>query len=69
MPKSNQAMNLQSIIDPIGKIVEDSFESVLVPISEMFNWGVIVLGLVGLGIWLKMQGDYNKKAQREGTLM
>jgi hypothetical protein len=61
-------MNIQEIITPLGQLVEDSFNGLLVPISEMFNWAVIFGGVVGLAIWLRMQSAYNKKAKDEGGL-
>lgn len=61
-------MNLQQIVEPLAKIVDSTFRSVLVPISDGFNWAVIVLGFVGLFFWLKMQKDFNAKAKRDNTL-
>ncbi|MFM1932915.1 MAG: hypothetical protein RL226_2218 [Bacteroidota bacterium] len=61
-------MNLNSIIEPIGKLLESAFETTLVPISDGFNWLVIVGGFVGLIVWLRMQMAYNKKAKNEGGL-
>jgi hypothetical protein len=61
-------MNLQEIIEPIGVFLESTFESVLVPISNMFNWVVIFGGFIGLFVWLKMQSSFNKQAEKEGTI-
>lgn len=61
-------MNLQEIIEPLGVFLESTFEGVLMPISNLFNWAVIVGGFVGLFVWLKMQSDYNKKAEKEGNI-
>lgn len=61
-------MNLQEILTPLAKFIDDTFRGLLVPISDLFNYGVIVLGFVGLFIWLKMQSDYNKKAKQDNTL-
>lgn len=63
-----KVMNLQQIVEPLAKLVDGTFRSVLVPISDAANWAVIVLGFVGLFIWLKMQKDYNAKAKRDNTL-
>ena len=38
-------MNLQDLITPVGKFVEWTFETVLVPLSNPFNLGVILLVL------------------------
>lgn len=62
-------MNLQQIVEPIAKLVDDTFRNILVPISDGVNWAVIVLGLVGLGIWLKLQSSYTAKAKRDKTLI
>jgi hypothetical protein len=62
-------MNTQEIITPIGKFIEWTFETVLVPISAGFNWGVIAFGLVAIGFWLRLQKKYSAKAKQEGTIM
>ena len=41
----------------------------LLPISDMFNWGVIALGLAGLAFWLRLQSKYNARAEQDGTIM
>jgi hypothetical protein len=61
-------MNLQEILAPIADIITATFDGLLVPISNLFNTGCIVLGFVGLFIWLSMQLKYDKKAKEEGTL-
>ena len=62
-------MNLQQILDPIAKLVDETFITILVPISDLVNWAVIVLGFVGLGLWIKMQQSYTAKAKRDNTLI
>lgn len=62
-------MNLQSLIYPLGQAIEGSFESLLVPVSDGFNWLVILGGFIGLAIWLRMQSAYTAKAKQEGTLI
>lgn len=62
-------MNLQDIVDPLAKAMESSFEGLLVPIGDAFNWVVIVGGVVGLFVWLKMQNDYTAKAKKDGTIV
>ncbi len=61
-------MNLQDILQPIGDAIVWSFETLLVPLGNYPNTLFTLLGFVGLGIWLKMQGNYNKKAKEEGSL-
>ena len=36
-------------------------------IGNIFNYGVIVLGFVGLFIWLRLQAKYNKEAANDPT--
>ena len=62
-------MNLQEILAPLADLMVGSFETLLVPMSNLVNWGSIVLGIVGMLIWLRMQAKYNKQAEREGTIM
>ncbi len=62
-------MNLQQIVEPLAKLVDDTFRNVLVPISDGFNWAVIALGFVGLFIWLRMQNNYTRKAKQDNTLI
>ena len=63
------AMNFQDLITPLAQFIEWTFETVLIPISDAFNWAVIGLGLVGLCFWLILQKKYNAKAEKEGTIM
>lgn len=62
-------MNLQQILDPIAKLVDETFISVLVPISDLVNWAVIALGVAGLALWIKLQQSYTAKAKRDNTLV
>jgi len=62
-------MNLQQILEPIAKLVDETFISVLVPISDLVNWAVIALGLAGLALWIKLQQSYTAKAKRDNTLV
>jgi hypothetical protein len=62
-------MNLQDLITPIGKFVEWTFETVLVPISDPFNLGVILIGLTGIGFWLSRQRKYSAEARQKGGIV
>ena len=64
-----QTMNTQDLITPLAQFVEWTFQTVLLPISDMFNWGVIALGLAGLAFWLRLQSKYNARAEQDGTIM
>lgn len=62
-------MNIQEIFTPIAKLVEDSFSTLLVPISDIFNWAVIAGGLIGLFLWLRMQASFTKRDKQEGNII
>lgn len=62
-------MNTQDIITPLAQFVEWTFTTVLVPMSNSFNWAVIALGLGGLMFWLRLQKKYNTRAEQEGSIM
>lgn len=61
-------MNMNSILRVIGDILTWTFDTVLVPLGQLPNYAFILLGFVGLFLWLSMQGKYNKKAQEEGGI-
>ena len=65
-------MNLQSILDPIEQFIVWTFENVLEPLGNLPwvspNNLFLILGFVGLFYWLKVQGRYNEKANKEGGL-
>ena len=62
-------MNTQDIITPVAQFIEWTFNTLLLPISDSFNWAVIGLGLVGLLFWLRLQKKYNVCAEQDGTIM
>ena len=62
-------MNTQDVITPLAQFVEWTFNTVLLPISEGFNWAVIGIGVVGLLFWLRLQKKYNAQAEQDGTIM
>lgn len=62
-------MNVQDIITPIGKFIEWTFETVLVPISNPFNLGVILLVLGGIAFWLRKQRQYTAAARKSGDII
>ncbi|MDA0304357.1 MAG: hypothetical protein O3B45_08355 [Bacteroidetes bacterium] len=62
-------MNTQEIITPVAKFIEGTFETVLVPLSDPFNSGVILLGFIGLAFWMRLQKKYTEKAKREGGMV
>ena len=62
-------MNLQDLLTPVGKFIEWTFETVLVPMSSPFNLDVIVLGLGGIAFWLRKQRQYSEKARQSGDII
>jgi len=62
-------MNLQDLINPVGKFVEWTFETVLVPLSNPFNLGVILLVLGGIAFWLRKQRQYTAQARQSGDII
>jgi hypothetical protein len=62
-------MNTQDVITPLAQFIEWTFNTVLVPMSESFNWVVIGIGLAGLLFWLRLQKKYNAQAEQDGTIM
>lgn len=44
------------------------FENRLEPLGNLPNTAFLGLGFIGLFIWLKMQKNYNQKAEAENTL-
>ena len=62
-------MNTQDIITPLGKIIEWSFETILVPMAEPLNLGVVLLCVVGGVYWLYLQKKYTKQAEEDGTIV
>ena len=64
-----QPMNLQELITPVAKFIEWTFQTVLVPMSNPFNLGVILLGLVGLALWLRKQGQFSAEAREKGGII
>jgi hypothetical protein len=62
-------MNLQEVITPVGKFIEMTFETVLVPVSDPINTAVIVLILGGLAFWLRTQSKFTAKARQNGDLI
>ena len=49
--------------------MEWSFETILVPMSDPLNLGVVVLCTVGSIYWLRLQKKYTEQAKKDGTIM
>ncbi|MFZ6053132.1 hypothetical protein [Halocola ammonii] len=61
-------MTLEDILIPIGDFLVATFETVLVPMSEPFNWLCVAGGVLGIAVWLVWQNKLNAKAERTGEL-
>ena len=55
-------MNLNDILVPVEDLLTWTFQ-IFEVIGNSFNYAVIILGFVGLFIWLRMQMKYNKEAE------
>ena len=62
-------MNTQEIITPVAKFIEWTFETVLVPLSNPFNLGVILLVVGGIAFWLRKQRQYTAQARQSGDII
>lgn len=60
-------MAINGIMEALGDFFEWTFK-ILPILGNIPNVLFIILGFVLLFFWLKMQSDFNKKAEREGTL-
>lgn len=61
-------MNFQDILAPVEDLMVWSFDHLLVPLGNGFNTLISIGIVVGIAIWLRMQGKYNAKAEQENTL-
>ncbi len=59
-------MNLQDIVNPLGEFMTATFEYIIEPFGDAFNFAIIVLGFVGLFYWLVSQKKYTDKARSNG---
>jgi len=59
---------MNEVLRFIGNIITWTFDTLLVPAGQMPNILFIIIGFVGMFLWLKMQGDYNRKAKQNGTI-
>lgn len=62
-------MNLQELITPVAKFIEWTFETALVPVSNPFNLGVILLVFAGIAIWLRKQRKFSEEARQNGGII
>ncbi|MDZ4822205.1 MAG: hypothetical protein SH856_01975 [Flavobacteriales bacterium] len=60
-------MNLQDILEPIVSALQWFFKILLEPTSHWLNWVCIAIAFIGIFYWMRRQGNYNRKALKEGT--
>ena len=59
---------MNDFIYALGDIFYWLFENTLEPLGNMPNDAFLLLGFVGLFVWLKMQKKFNEEAKANGTL-
>lgn len=59
---------MREFVYGLGDVFSWIFENTLAPLGNIPNWTFIVLGFVGLFIWLRMQARFNDEAKANGTL-
>lgn len=63
-------MNVQDLLLPIRNLMVWTFETLLEgSLATFLNVGIIVLIVITLLGWLKMQRDFTRKAQSEGSII
>ncbi|PKR81947.1 hypothetical protein CW751_01010 [Brumimicrobium salinarum] len=55
-------MTYTEIVEATGDGLLWTTEILFENVGNIFNYGVIVLGFVGLFIWLRLQAKYNREA-------
>ena len=53
------------LFNAIGDFLTWSFDTLVVPMENSLNYSIIVLGFVGLVIWLRLQAKYNAQAAND----
>ncbi len=62
----HKQMNSTEIFNSTGEFFQNAF-TLMPMIANKFNYAMIVVGFIALLSWLKMQMDYSKKAEQDGT--
>lgn len=66
-PEESFSAMFKDIVWFIAGLLEKSFE-ILPALGNLPNIAFLLLAILGFLYWLKLQRDYNKKAEQEGTL-
>ncbi len=60
-------MTYTELVEALGDGILWTTELLFETVGNIFNYAVIVLGFVGLFIWLRLQTKYNKEAANDPT--
>lgn len=60
-------MSFTDFIFTLADLIQSTF-GILESLGNLPNVLVVILGFAGVGLWIKMQADYNKKAEQDGSL-
>lgn len=58
-------MTYTELVKELGGLILWTTELLFESVGNIFNYGVIVLGFVGLFIWLRLQAKYNREAAND----
>ncbi|PWH85564.1 hypothetical protein [Brumimicrobium oceani] len=60
-------MTYTELVEEFGDLLLWTTELLFETVGNVFNYAVIVLGFVGLFIWLRLQAKYNREAANDPT--
>lgn len=60
-------MTYTEFVEALGDGLLWTTEILFETVGNIFNYAVIVLGFVGLFIWLRLQAKYNREAANDPT--
>lgn len=60
-------MTYTEFVEELGDLLLWTTELLFETVGNVFNYAVIVLGFVGLFIWLRLQAKYNREAANDPT--
>ncbi|WP_107039554.1 hypothetical protein [Brumimicrobium mesophilum] len=60
-------MTYNELVYELGEGLLWTTELLFEVVGNIFNYGVIVLGFIGLFIWLRLQAKYNREAANDPT--
>jgi len=60
-------MTYTELVESLGDGLLWTTEILFEVVGNVFNYAVIVLGFIGLFIWLRLQAKYNKEAANDPT--